>query len=353
MLQKIAGKNFEGYEKLEMEFHPGVNVIIGQSDAGKSAAFNLIKWIRTNRPLGNAYRSEWGGDTEGEIWTTDGHHIKRLKEDGDETTSGFYIIDGVKLKAGATPPDEVFAALRLDDINIQEQEEPAFMLAPPWSPGEVAKLLNKAASIEDIDISVANLTKGLKNANQTMGVAEAVLKSKQVELERYVNLPDIEKQIVEIEQSERYKIVLTNQRNALQNIQQNLNRIALKLEQYNTLPGAEILLKELKTHKALYVELETKTITLRQLSNRLKKVEEGIAEVKDLSTAQSVITEAGKLWKTQQELEKKKTGLAGLKKRLDLIKKEDDSLKRQMDAFQKEYDELLPDVCPLCGGDTS
>jgi len=63
MLKTLRGENFQSWRELLMTLSPGVNVIVGESDAGKSAIMRMLRLLITNRPSGDAYRSWWGGDT--------------------------------------------------------------------------------------------------------------------------------------------------------------------------------------------------------------------------------------------------------------------------------------------------
>lgn len=346
MLQKIAGKNFQSYEEFEMEFVPGVNVIIGKSDNGKSAAFRLMDWIRTNRPLGDAFRSEWGGTTEGDIWTTDGHHVKRVKDDKEN----YYEIDGKVLKAfGQNPPDEVFQALNMTEINVQSQDLPPFLLSD--SPGEVAKALNKAASLEIIDVSIANLTRGLKIASKEMETSDALLKRQKEQLSRYENLSELESQIVTVEQIERQKNSLITKRTVLANLAFELTRIEGERSEYANLPELESLLSDLKEQKAEWVELNRKRDLLNQLSAGLKQVERDISGIPDIVKIEKYVERLRALSEKRKTDQTKREGLQKLKEGLTAVEHNLRGTKATLKELETEYEELAPDTCPLCGGE--
>jgi len=302
MLQKVTGKNFMSYREFEVELSSGVNVFIGTSDAGKSAIFQLIEWIRTNRPLGEAFRSEWGGVTEGKIWTTDEQTVQRVKKSDKEN---WYQINNHKpLKAfGQNPPEEVGQILMLDEINIQKQDETPFLLGKPfWSPGEVAKKLNQAASLEDIDTATSNLTKGYRRASQETESIKDTLEEQNRQLKRYENLPDIEDLIIELEHLERHRNTLSIQRNTLYNLSQELRQVKVRLEKTVDVAPAKKLLQDAE-------KLNTEREKLVEEYNRLEELYEDILRV------QEAIRGSGELLK----------------------------------VLQREYDKLVPDECPLCG----
>lgn len=153
MIESVHIQNFQSHKDTKICFTEGVNVLIGASDAGKSAIFRAIQWCLYNRPLGDGFRSYWGGDTSVTLRFFDGRELTRIKGKGVNS----YFIDGIELKAfGTQPPDEVLALHNLDQtLNVQAQIDPIFLLQS--SPGEVAKHFNEIADLEKIDITSKNL----------------------------------------------------------------------------------------------------------------------------------------------------------------------------------------------------
>jgi exonuclease SbcC len=67
MIDSLSIQNFQSHEKTELEFDEGINIIIGQSDSGKSAILRALNWVVNNKPNGEAFKSNWGGDTKVKI----------------------------------------------------------------------------------------------------------------------------------------------------------------------------------------------------------------------------------------------------------------------------------------------
>ena len=49
MIKSVEFQNFQSHKKTILEFVPGVNIIVGLSDAGKSAVMRAIKWCLKNQ----------------------------------------------------------------------------------------------------------------------------------------------------------------------------------------------------------------------------------------------------------------------------------------------------------------
>ena len=59
MIKTIKIKNFESWKDVQIDLHPGINVLVGESDSGKSIIIRALKWNFLNRPQGFGYRSDF------------------------------------------------------------------------------------------------------------------------------------------------------------------------------------------------------------------------------------------------------------------------------------------------------
>ncbi len=299
MIKKIRLQNFESHEDSELEFSPGVNVIIGESDKGKSSIFRAFEWIRTNRPRGNEFKSKWGGETIAEIHTGE-HSIKRTKGNGNY----FHIDGGNPLQAGHNAPDQVMGILQMDEVNIQYQNETPFLLS--CNPGEAARTLNKAADIQIIDHTTRNLKGKIDSLNREKATCLANIGEKESELEEYKGLQEIETRITAIEEHDRNLQILERRQTSLKRILQKIEALESEMvsrEKTLDLKGSEELIQE--------------------ISNLDQSISDNIARHQLLRNA--------------------------LNHWMDLNSKIEDILK-SIDVMEKRFHELSPDSCPLCGG---
>ena len=300
MITKLKMQNFEGYTDSELELSAGVNVIIGESDAGKSALFRAFEWIRTNRPLGDGFRSEWGGDTFAEVWTDDGHHIRRGK---GGTNS--YSIDGRDLKAfGQNPPMEVETVLRMDDVNMQYQNEPPFLLYE--SPGEAARILNRAASIQIIDHTIRNIGRKIDAARREKNACQNQITDKKEALKAYANLPKAEEEIELLEKWE-------NQKHALARQSVSLTKLIRQIQ---------------VVEKGL----------ANPIFSKLKECEKLVQEVEQLNSVRTA--------QTADIKRLKKTLYQGMD-----LERNIDSRWKSLAVKEERFKEISPEICPLCGKD--
>jgi len=298
-LNKVSISNFQSHKESELEFTDGVNVIIGPSDAGKSAIFRAIYWVITNRPLGDGFRSYWGGDTKVDLHFND-CIISRLKGNSDNQ----YIITNetpLILKAfGTDTPEEVVKLLALDNINIQSQMDTPFLLAN--TPGEIAQMLNKAASIDDIDKAMSNLKSTYNEAKRNKTYLEKQISDMESELSRYDNLPQLEQLVKELEYLENEAEVYTKQYSNLSWLLDKIYVVQKELtkfedvDKYITMLNAAFnILDELNLIKGKFKQIADLVYQIKSVESNLAKAEETISKL------------------------------------------------------EREYKELAPETCPLCG----
>ena len=159
MIKKLTLKNFEVHRKSVLEFVPGVNVIAGPSDHGKSSIVRALGLVLLNRPQGLSYVRNTGEDTKTRTFVAaefDDCEISRVRSKSDN----YYTVNGQQLKAmGAAVPDEVVRAARMNELNIQFQfsrKMQHYLLS--LSSGEVARYLNVLLELDIIDETIKKVT---------------------------------------------------------------------------------------------------------------------------------------------------------------------------------------------------
>jgi AAA15 family ATPase/GTPase len=80
MIKSLEIKNVLSHKDAKLEFCPGVNVIVGPSDHGKSALFHAFNWGAFNRPTGEAHRNWDGGTMLSKISFTEGGSVTLEKD---------------------------------------------------------------------------------------------------------------------------------------------------------------------------------------------------------------------------------------------------------------------------------
>jgi DNA repair exonuclease SbcCD ATPase subunit len=154
MIQELRLKSFQAHSTLRLEFDPGVNAIVGETDSGKSACFRAIRWLVEHSPP-TGYLKHGEKDLRVGIKSDIGTVIRFKNSKGYG-----YSVDGQDFLACATKqPPEVSQTTGLSPINLQGQHDPPFLLT--LTPGEFARALNRVVDLSSIDIATAEVKRAL------------------------------------------------------------------------------------------------------------------------------------------------------------------------------------------------
>ena len=230
MIKTLSISNFQSHRKSELVFVPGVNVIVGSSDSGKTAVLRALNWIVNNRSSGEGFRSHWGGITE-VVADFGGTIINRSRTD----SKNLYQMDDQIYEAfGRGVPEEVTDVINMTDLNAQRQLDAPFLLSK--SSGEVAQILNESVNLSDIDRSLSTISGKVRGLNKDITDLKESLEEKEKELESLDYVEDLEKRIASVEtllvSQEKYEYKVQRISNLTANcLLPEYNRIDWKINQ--------------------------------------------------------------------------------------------------------------------------
>lgn len=303
MINSLHIANFQSHKESDLQFAPGLNVILGQTDSGKTSILRALYWLFSNRPSGEAFRSTFAGKRETlAILDTDDWHIHRQR--GKENMyllrrAGQAMCEEYKA-LGKTVPEEIVKALNLTDLNWQMQLDPPFLLSE--SPGEVARRLNDIVNLGKIDSSMASLSSSIRENNQQLKAEEEAVACQKEELEEFEYLEKMEEDVAAVEVLEKKWMVLS--------------------EEHEEIKG---LLDKIGYQRGLVKSLKEELVH-----------EEAVDALVELSK------EVKALWTEQRKLSQHIRNMQKQENYILLVSE-------NLDEYQREFDRLMPEVCPLCG----
>jgi len=203
MIVKLTLENFLAHGASVFEFAPGLNVLTGPNNTGKSAVVEALRCLAENPIPRHVIRH---GAKEARVTADldDGTRVawvRTLKYALYELTPPGAAEPVVYAKFGRTPPEDVLAALRLDrvpvegaeediDVHLGNQREPVFLLGKP---GSVMASFFAASSESAHLIAMQNLltdrTRKTKREKVRLDAAAAAACQ---DMDRLARLPDIE-----------------------------------------------------------------------------------------------------------------------------------------------------------------
>jgi exonuclease SbcC len=275
MIEKIELINFESHKNTKLDLVDGVNVVIGASDSGKSGCLRGVNWIVNNRPLGDDFRSLWGGKTSSSI-VINSNKIERIRTDNDNL---YVINDDYKhpFKAfGNDVPEEIKKMINFSDVNFQYQMDSPFLFSE--TSGEVAKYINQIINLEIIDNTLANIDKMKRDYTKKLENERVLLKSNQDELGQYACLEELDELVTKAEILDKKINEIEEKKESLISISEKIKNLKLAIKKIDGyLKIEKVLEKSMETNKKLD-ENKRKIDSLNGLINSINQCENAIIQ---------------------------------------------------------------------------
>lgn len=213
MLKSLVLENFQGHKFSHLEFAPGVNVITGESNKGKSSIIRALVWAVTNRPAGAGENwRRWGADKKEMVAVRVGLDNGEIARYRKGTENG-YVISGENLEGITTlqairsgVPTEVDRLFQLGEQNIQTQHNPYFLVED--TPGEVARKLNAVCGLDIIDLCLKNSNQLLSETTRNRNHTHEQIDSLQARIKELEGVERLEELVEQVEGGERVVVEL-------------------------------------------------------------------------------------------------------------------------------------------------
>lgn len=349
MIERLTIRNYQSHKDTELRLAPGVNIIHGASDCGKSAVLRALLWAVTNRPSGESNRSEWGGDTAVCLSLSEGICVSRVRSKSENK----YLITSSKgqgqelLRLGVDVPEEVTRALNMGEVNVQQQLDAPFLLSE--SAGEVARQLNAIANLEVIDTATVNVAREVRRYAEEERAQTSELARVVAEIQQFDGLPEQEASLVKTEQLIAQRDEDQWTRDLLSDIIQNVRHAEQALTAAGDIEGME---KQFEAVHSLYEAMRRKTVLLAEVDDLVNEIAATEREVVDVAARAAAGDELRALMGGMATVDRECLSLQSLKTTLEKV----ESVARQAVAaendlkkHEKAFHDLMPERCPLCG----
>jgi len=348
---KLDIQNFQSHKDTTLDFHPGVNVIIGSSDSGKTAILRALRWVIYNKPTGDAFRRIGSKKTSVQLSLNEQEIIREKIA----STNVYQLGDKVFKAFGNDVPDEIKQIVNFDDVNLQQQLDSPYLLSS--TPGEVARHFNKIAHLEKIDNGNSSIQKTLRKLNSSLDEVVSQITNKKEQLQKYVFLDDMERDVECLEVYEESHIITQQQIKQIKQYvsailnardEQELCRRKTKLEKpvdeltslYKQRTGIRVKIKQIQT---IVDDVNGLVYRREKVTKKLKQSEKTFLQVENL------VNDINILEKEKSSLEQRKSGFKAILKRLRLFQTEMEGCTLAIERDEKLFQDLMPDICPLCG----
>jgi exonuclease SbcC len=344
MIKKLVIKNFQSHKETSLDFHEGLNVIVGSSDSGKSAIIRSFCWLNENRPLGDAFISNWARNKEAcsvEVSTEQGV-ICRLREN---EFNGYILNNTTELEAqGRDVPDPVVALINMSEINVSKQMDSPFLISS--TSGEVARFFNKMVKLDLIDSLLSDIESDKRKNRSNLEFIQNDIDYIKKEVNKLTWLDSFKSKLDEaiilhkninnkIEIKEKVEL-LTREYSKQTALLNTLSKILPKLENNKNKLTSIITAKneKLNTYSSLL-----------NIFHRYQSFKKVIDSTPDLNNIDKKIVNLGKRLYCKNDLCAKQKELNAIIKNNNILKKDISTLTIHLEELINE----LPNTCPYCG----
>ena len=202
-LSRVEIDNFQSIAHAVVDFTDGMNVVVGETNNGKSALFRAIYFALRNEPKGSGFIRTGESACKVKLTFDDGESLTRSRTTSD---AGEYILDkadgtSVSLKGFAQNLPIAIAnmhqmpTIKLNkdltiDVMISEQLAQPFLVTETGN--AKATMIGRLIGVDAIDIAIKNMNRQSLGIRKDLTVANSTLAKKEAMLKDYDDLPDID-----------------------------------------------------------------------------------------------------------------------------------------------------------------
>lgn len=351
MINKLKLINFQSHKNTELNFHPGINVIIGTSDGGKSAILRGLFWANDNRPPKGIYISHWAYDKETKkqidpcciVVEKDTYKLKR-KRTADFNGYMLTGVDGEKQtfkNIKTDVPDEVNSFFNLSPVNLKKQHDSHFLLSN--TPGEVARFLNQIIKLDSIDKTLSLTESKKRGEKNLLGISNTRYAEINTNIEKLAWVSEARVMVDKGISMQQRIDTFTDKKNNIESLIKQIEYCSETIETENKL----IELSPVITDYEKYIE------EINIYEDDIKNITDLVDDYDDYKKKSEI--KLGTLQKDVEQLEEfteQSTQIEIMKTEIQDLCKQQKSLNEDITLYKnniKKYTKQLPEACEACG----
>lgn len=277
---RLTIENFQSHARTEIEFSPGLTVIVGESDRGKSAVIRALRWLFFNEPRGTDFIRVGQGECRVEAEFTDGTRLVRERSLTRNKNRYVIVRPGQEPQVfegfGGEVPHEVMALhgmrpVFLDEdqellLNLAGQLEPPFLLSAPGS--LKAKAIGHLHGVHLVDAALRDTLGDISRLQREERQLEKEADELKERLGAYRDLPALGERLAKVTGLFGRAETLQARRQTLCELDQRLRRLRLEKERLCALLEATGGLGEALEKRILLEEKAARYRRLQELRER-------------------------------------------------------------------------------------
>lgn len=348
-IEKLELKNFQSHAYTEIDFDRGLNVILGNSDSGKTAIIRAIKWVLYNEPRGDYFIRQGEREVSVKITLSTGAIIQRYRT---PSKNGYFIVkpDGEEQRFesfGSNIPKEVTDLTRIYPVsfeknknsilNIASQLEGPFLLDE--SSSTRASAIGRLIGVNYIDDALRNVRKDSLKINSELADLENRKDSLEEDLSKFDYLESYKK-IYKTIVSYREKIeILQNKKNLFENYRDNLDNLnkkiydtSEKIKTYGDVEELDHMIVNMDKKVFIFNKLNSLSIKNKFTDEEIETVSKKLDSLKNIEGFKNLIIEINSKVEILRRYQLYKQKYSSLTYELDKLISENESYKNLDDV---------------------
>lgn len=204
MIESLHLVNFETHKDSLIEFDPGITVIKGSTDQGKSTIRRALTYVAFSRPV-QGRPCDKSKDSYVTIRCTGIPAITRGRT-GGKKGKNYYKIDSKEITGEETDPlkafkravpEEISRMLDLSEVNIQEQFKEYYLLQS--TAGQVAKTIHKLLGMDMVDKTAKVANSAIKAQAKLLESRKTQIENIKADIKKYEYVEDLETELSDLE----------------------------------------------------------------------------------------------------------------------------------------------------------
>lgn len=322
MISSIRIQNFQSHEDTEIPFHPGVCVIVGSGDSGKTAVHRALRWVQSNRirqddrPMGDGFISRWAKKTsaKGTVTLADDCRVTVTKPEGtctrfrdaarskNDKESNGYLLNGERFEAiGVGVPDAVSQWFNWSDVNVQKQHDQAFLISK--GAGEVASFLNRTVRLDTIDAHIQAASSLVRQERDALKLLEAMQATDQKALEALEWVPGAVGRLEALEALDKQVQGLQEARSRLSRVMETWVATEVRIAEQNAVIALEPRVQKLRKEWDWFRGLMEQGHRVRGTVDKWAEAESIVQRAGKLAGTEPRAVEVRGLWKQKEALD--------------------------------------------------
>ena len=298
-LKTVQIRNFQSHRDTEVHLVPGINLIVGTSDIGKSAFMRALNLVMHNEVPNREFVTYGEKDATVILEFSDGTIVERVK---GSTKNAYYAtlpdgtrIEKEKLGGGNAIPEEIYKALGSPPIDKKhgplayaDQHSPLFLVS--LTPTELPRCISELTGLDDYESAALDLAKNARRFDRKVKDGKERITSIEAELEQYQGL-DIEIQSYDeiskiLDKAEEARLIAEDAENRLQEYNLIVEQGRQIIAEINEAKKVLVIKPDYETAVALKNEI----VNILEVLSEYNEIDEQVAQIElEISNASKML----------------------------------------------------------------